>query len=82
MMSIYIYAAPSDFEALADRLVFHDAGVLCSNITIVMLDIIEDPESFTVVLTTRDDRVQVKQYYVPVTIIDRTGQSHTSVTEC
>ena len=82
MMSIYICAAPYDFGALADRLVFHDAGIMCTNITIVMRDIVEDSESFTVVLTTRDDRVRVKQYYVPVTIIDEAGQSHTSATQC
>ena len=54
---------------------------MCTNITIVMRDTAEDPESFTVVLTTRDDRAEVKQYYVPVIIIDITGQSHKSDTQ-
>ena len=78
MISIYICAAPYDFGEQADHLVFHDAGVMCTNITIVMRDTAEDPESFAVVLTSRDDRAEVKQYYVPVIIVDITGQSHTS----
>ena len=53
---------------------FHEPGELCVNVTIVEGDSAEDVEKFTVALTTQDERLEVKEYFVPVYIIDSNGQ--------
>lgn len=66
--------ADADFYPLIETLVFHDPGVLCANVTLVTGDSAEDIEKFSVALTSQDERLDVKEYYVPVYIIDSDGQ--------
>lgn len=64
-----------DYVPLRQLLTFHEPGVLCANVTIVMNDTAEDVEKFSVVLASNDYRVEVKKYWVPVYIVDSDGQS-------
>lgn len=50
---------------------------MCANVTIVVNDTAEDLQKFSVVLTAKDYRIEVKEYYVPVYIVDSNGQSFT-----
>ena len=43
------------------------------NIGIVTGDALEDVEKFSVVLTTQDERLEIKQYYATVYIIEDGG---------
>lgn len=47
--------------------------MLCANVTIVVSDTAEDLQKFSVVLTTKDYRIEVKEYWVPVYIVDSHG---------
>ena len=75
-MAVYafLYLADNDFVPLIETLVFHDSGELCANVTLVMGDSAEDIEKFSVALTSQDERLEVKEYYVPVYIIDSDGE--------
>ena len=42
--------------------------------TITVDSVLENLEKFTVVATTRDDRIEFKRYYVTVYIIEDSGQ--------
>ena len=55
---------------------FHYPGELCANVTLVTGDSAEDVEKFSVALSSQDERLEVKVYYVPVYIVDSGGQSH------
>ena len=55
---------------------FHNPGELCANVTLVTGDSAEDVEKFSVALSSQDERLEVKVYYVPVYIVDSDGQSH------
>ena len=65
-----ISTAVSDYTPVKDILMIEESGVMCGNISITQTDTAEDTESFSVVLTSLDERVEVKQHWVPVTIID------------
>ena len=65
-----MFIGGADFVPLIETLVFHDSGVLCTNVTLVTGDSAEDVEKFSVALTSQDERLAVKEYYVPVYIID------------
>ena len=59
-----------DHTATREIVVFDESRRMCVNISISQMDTSEDTESFSVVLTSLDERVEVKQHWVPVTIID------------
>ena len=59
-----------DFIPLRETVVFTEAGVKCVNVSIVTGNVVEYDEHFTVVLTSHDDRLEVKEYYIPVYIED------------
>ena len=50
------------------------------NIGIVTGDALEDVEKFSVVLTTQDERLEIKQYYATVYIIEDGGKFSINVT--
>ena len=62
--------ATRDFIPLRETLVFVDGGVMCVNVTLVTGSRVESLEKFTVVLTSHDERLEVKEYYIPVYITD------------
>ena len=59
-----------DYTPVKEIFVIEESGVICGNISITQMDAAEDTESFSVVLTSLDERVEVKQHWVPITIID------------
>ena len=67
------HTASSDYTSVYENLVFNESGVQCYNITIIMDDTVESEETFSVVLTSQDSRVDVEEYWVPVTIADSDG---------
>ena len=70
-----IHTASLDYTSVYENLVFNESGVQCYNITILMDDTVESEETFSVVLTSQDSRVDVdvEEYWVPVTIADSNG---------
>ena len=53
---------------------FDEAGEQCVDITIISADVaLESDESFHVVLTTRDDDIQLSREIAVVTIVDSTA---------
>ena len=67
---LYLSTAVLDHTPTKEIVVFEESGTMCVNISISQMDTAEDTESFSVVLTSLDERVEVKQHWVPVTIID------------
>lgn len=74
-LNTFFSTADLDFIPLREALTFHASGVLCANVTILMGDSAEDLEKFSVVLTTHDDRIEVKEYWVPIYIRDSNSES-------
>ena len=66
--------AGSDFEPLRETITFHESGVICTNVSLIRGDAVEEVEHFSVVLTTLDYRLEIKQYYVQVYIVDRDSE--------
>ncbi|CAI8042440.1 hypothetical protein GBAR_LOCUS23568, partial [Geodia barretti] len=66
------YSSPvaADFYPLSESLTFHDGGRQCVNISIVTGDALENVEKFSVVLSTRDERLEIKRYYATVYIVE------------
>ena len=61
---------------------FTSSGVKCINVTLVTGDTIEHSEQFSVALTTHDERLEVKEYFVPVYIIDDDGEYISHFSSC
>ena len=68
---MFILIAGVDYTPIQETVVFDGSNSrLCVNIAIFANGSSEDAESFFVVLQTVDSRVQVKQSWTRVTIID------------
>lgn len=63
----------ADFYPLSESLTFHESGSQCVTVSIVTGDSLENSEKFSVVLSTRDERIEIKRYYASVYIIDDGG---------
>ena len=65
-----LFLAGVDFEPLRAIVEFTERGVKCVDISLVTGDAIEHLEKFSVALTTQEDCLEVKKYFVPVYIVD------------
>ena len=72
---LHLFLADIDFVPLVEYIVFTSSGVKCINVTLVTGDTVEHLEQFSVVLTTHDERLEIKEYFVPVYILDDDGES-------
>ena len=69
-----LFSVAADFIPLVESVTFHGSGRQCVTVTITVDSVLENLEKFTVVATTRDDRIEFKRYYVTVYIIEDSGQ--------
>ena len=72
-MELVFSVAPGDFQSLMDQLTFNSGSGLqrdCATITVGSDTILEDDESFSVVLTTTDPDVTISPNTAVVTITD------------
>ena len=72
-MKLVFSVAPGDFQSLMDQLTFNSGSGLqrdCATITVGSDTILEDDESFSVVLTTTDPDVTISPNTAVVTITD------------
>ena len=71
--SFYYSAIAADFDPLSESLTFHQSRRECVNVGIVTGDSLEDVEKFSLVLSTQDERIEIKHYYATVYIIEDDG---------
>lgn len=78
LRSVYciLSLAIRDFIPLRETLEFSNGGVQCVNVSIVTGNRVENLEKFTVVLTSHDERLEVKEYYIPVYITDADSECY------
>ena len=71
--SFYYSAIAADFDPLSESLTFHQNRRQCVNVGIVTGDALENAEKFPLVLSTKDERIEIKHYYATVYIIEDDG---------
>ena len=71
-------AVPEDYVSISFLVIFvpdsSSSRILCSNISITSDEIVEDTETFLILINTSDSNVQITQPNVSVTILDNSGK--------